>query len=246
VHDRSDVTDMTAASPRSPRPFTEADDRVWASLHARLERCRRELAHPIFTRGLELLGVTGERVPDLAQVNAHLGALTGWRGVPVGGLEDGRSFFAMLSRREFPIGDFIRDASDLSYTPAPDIFHDLYGHLPLLADPDYADFCWRFGQVATRHAHDPERLVEFERLFWFGVEFPLVETTAGRRIFGGGILSSSGESDYALSPTPEVLPFDVERIRREPYRIDIMQPRLFVLDRPETLYGCLAGLSQGS
>lgn len=115
----------------------------------------------------------------------------------------------------------------------------MYGHLPFLADRDYAAFCERFGHAAREHATTPERLREFERLFWFGVEFPLVDTAHGRRIFGGGILSSFGESNYALSAEPEVLAFDLEVIRRQEYRIDEMQRRLFVLDRPETLYGCL-------
>lgn len=221
------------------RVFSPDEDDVWRMLHARLARCRVSQAHPLFVAGLERLGIDGHRTPELGAVNTRLSALTGWRGVPVVGLEDGRSFFAMLARREFPVGNFIRDAADLGYTPAPDIFHDLYGHMPFLADPDYADFCYRFGQSASTLADSPSKLLEYERLFWFGVEFPVIATPSGRRIFGGGILSSSGESDYALSDAPEVLPFDLERIRSQPYRIDIMQTRLFELDRPETLYTCL-------
>ena len=218
------------------RDFSAAEHDTWRQLYARLEPCRRELAHPMFVAGLAALGIDGERIPALADVNARLFARTGWRGVPVTGLEDGRSFFRLLARREFPIGAFIRDARDLSYTPAPDVFHDMYGHLPLFADEDYADFCQRFGALAERHVDDPQKLVELERLFWFGVEFPLVETPAGRRIFGGGILSSFGESHYALSPEPEVLPFDAEVIRQQPYRIDVMQSRLFVVSAPDALY----------
>lgn len=232
-------TDQATDNPLTLRVFSADEDRVWAMLHERLQRCREVQAHPLFVEGLKLLGINGETTPDLDAVNARLLALTGWRGVPVTGLEDGKSFFALLARREFPVGNFIRDAGDLSYTPAPDIFHDLYGHMPFLADPDYADFCWRFGVSASALADTPEKLLEYERLFWFGVEFPLVETPAGRRIFGGGILSSSGESDYALSAVPEALPFDIETIRRQAYRIDIMQTRLFVLERVEDLYGCL-------
>jgi len=216
---------------------------TWRRLHARLDHCRHAQAHPLFAAGLDALGIGGAGIPDLELVNRQLFALTGWRGVEVAGLEDGRSFFAMLGRREFPIGAFIRDAKDLSYTPAPDVFHDLYGHLPFLADRDYAAFCERFGQIASRYATSAERLRELERVFWFGVEFPLVETAAGRRIFGGGILSSFGESSYALSDAPEVRPFDLDEILRQEYRIDEMQQRLFVLDRPETLYGCLTALA---
>jgi len=228
------------------RTFTEPEHDTWRRLYARLERCRREQAHPLFAEGLAALGIDGARIPDLAVVNARLSALTGFRGVPVAGLEDGQSFFAMLARREFPIGAFIRDAKDLAYTPAPDVFHDMYGHLPLFADRAYADFCQHFGAVATRYATTPERLRELERVFWFGVEFPLVETPRGRRIFGGGILSSLSESDYALSSGPEVLPFDVAIVRRQEYRIDEIQRRLFVADRPEALYGCLAAFERAA
>jgi phenylalanine-4-hydroxylase len=227
------------------RAFATVEHDTWRRLFARLDPCRESQAHPKFTEGLAVLGIDGAAIPNLDVVNGRLFAATGWRGVVVAGLEDGPSFFAMLARREFPIGNFIRDARDLSYTPEPDVFHDLYGHLPLLVDGKYADFCQEFGEAASRHADDPARLRQFERLFWFGVEFPLVETEAGRRIFGGGILSSFGESNYALSAEPEVRPFDVEAIRHQEFRIDEMQPRLFVLDRPETLFGCLGAFEAG-
>jgi phenylalanine-4-hydroxylase len=221
------------------RSFTPEEHETWRRLYDRLTACRATQAHPLFVQGLQALGIGGDAIASLDAVNQRLGRRTGFRGVAVKGLEGPREFFAGLARREFPVGDFIRDAKDLSYTPAPDVFHDLYGHLPLLADAAYADFCQRFGVLASAAADDPERLREFERLFWFGVEFPLVETAAGRRIFGGGILSSAGESSYALSEAPEVLPFDVEAIRRQEFRIDVMQARLFVLREPAQLYACL-------
>lgn len=193
----------------------------------------------MFVDGLEKLGIFGERIPDLEKVNSRLKKLTGWRGVPVVGLEEAADFFEGLSRREFPIGNFIRDHMDLSYTPAPDIFHDLYGHLPFLADKYYAEFCEQFGRRARAEASNPGRLKEFGTLFWFAVEFPLIETTQGRRIFGGGILSSAKESDYALSDKPEIFPFDPQEIRHVEYRIDQLQKRLFLLKSPDELYGCL-------
>jgi phenylalanine-4-hydroxylase len=140
------------------------------------------------------------------------------------------------------VGAFIRAASDLSYTPAPDIFHDLYGHLPFLAHAPYADFCARFGAAAVAFAGFPAALRQFERVFWFGVEFPLIETATGRRIFGGGILSSLQESLYSLSPEPEVRHFDLDVVRRQEFRIDTVQPLLFVLRRAEELYGCVEPL----
>ncbi|MBL8785727.1 MAG: phenylalanine 4-monooxygenase [Deltaproteobacteria bacterium] len=225
------------------RAFDATEHETWRRLYERLEHCRKAQAHPMFAAGLARLGIAGDGIPTLDDVNARLDALTGWRGVPVSGLEDGRSFFALLAERRFPIGAFIRDARDLSYTPAPDIFHDMYGHLPLFADPAYADFCHRFGVVASRHADDAVKLRRFERLFWFGVEFPLVEVPHGElrelRIMGGGILSSFGESSYALSGEPEVRRFDLLEIRDREYRIDEMQRVLYAVSHPETLYGCL-------
>lgn len=221
------------------RDFTEQEHSTWRQLFERLADCRERLAHPMFVAGLDALGIDGHRIPALPDVNERLFARTGWRGVPVTGLEDAKSFFQLLARREFPIGAFIRDARDLSYTPAPDVFHDMYGHLPLFADREYADFNHRIGLAAQRWLDDPIQLRRFERYYWFGLEFPLVETPVGRRIFGGGILSSFGESAYALSPEPEVLSFDLEAIRDQEYRIDVMQPRLFVLDTPDTLYSSL-------
>ena len=219
--------------------FSAAEHDVWTRLYQPLAMSRRDQAHPTFAAGLTALAISAERIPDLVSVNQRLAALTGFRGVYAPGLLEAKDFFAGLARREFPIGRFIRDARDLTYTPAPDVFHDLYGHLPFLADRDYADFCQKFGAAAMHYFDDSVRLRQFETLFWFGVEFPLIETPRGRRIFGGGILSSKAECDYALSPTPTVLPFDVDAIRHTPYRIDQMQAVLFLLKEPAELYGCL-------
>jgi len=123
------------------------------------------------------------------------------------------------------------------------VFHDMYGHLPFLADRDYAAFCERFGRTASRYGTTPERLRELDSRGSLGDESPLIETPSGRRIFGGGILSSFGESSYALSDAPEVRPFDLDAILRQEYRIDERQQRLFVVDQPETLYACLTTLT---
>lgn len=221
------------------KAFTEKEHQTWGILFSNLERCRRDQAHPLFSKGVSKLGLTADRIPNLDDVNERLDVLTGWRGVAVEGLEDNASFFEGLANREFPIGNFIRSARDVNYTPAPDIFHDLYGHLPLLTDPLYAQFCWEFGQRAAKYSDNPTAMEIWGRLFWFGVEFPLIETPLGRRIFGGGILSSLGESDYSLSNKPVVLPFDIRSIVDRSYKIDDLQATLFVLSGAEQLYSCL-------
>ncbi|MEZ4749678.1 MAG: phenylalanine 4-monooxygenase [Bdellovibrionota bacterium] len=221
------------------RQFDEVEHQSWQTVYLNLDRCRKQQAFSTFNDGLNALQIEGNRIPDLDQVNKRLMELTGWRAVPVDGLEGGNSFYPALSRREYPIGNFIRDASDLGYTPAPDIIHDLYGHIPLLANTEYADFCQRYALTACKYLENPQKLDCFERFFWFTVEFGLIETPAGRRIFGAGILSSKAESDYALSSAPEVIDFSIEAIARQDYRIDEFQHRLFLLQSTQQLYSSL-------
>lgn len=221
------------------RDFTPAEHHTWNLLFERQAPLRSKQIHPLFDEGIELLGFTASRIPDLHEVNRRLERLTGFKGVPVRGFEEPHSFYEMLANNEFPVGYFIRDAKDLGYTPAPDVFHDLYGHLPFLTDRAYAAFCRDLGRRSMKVKHDADKLRQWERLFWFGAEFPLVKTKQGTRIFGAGIASSFSECAYALGPEPEVLPFDVEAIRTQEFEIDRMQNRIFLLESPEQLYGCL-------
>lgn len=236
---------MTAPQRVQLREFSPAEHLTWKLLFERQRPLRGEQIVKLFSEGIELLGLQADRIPDLEEVNRRLSALTGFRGVPVEGFEEPASFYEMLSRREFPIGFFIRSPEDLGYTPAPDIFHDLYGHLPFLIDCQYADFCQDLGARAMKFSGDPARFRQWERLFWFGVEFPLVKTPLGVRIFGGGIASSFSECEYALSGRPEVLPFDLEVIRQQEFDISKMQERIFLLESPEQLYGCLDQFEAG-
>jgi phenylalanine-4-hydroxylase len=219
--------------------FTPNEHETWKTLFSNLNAKRPLQLHPIFQKGLDALKMTQTEIPSLEEVNKILRERTGFRGVAVEGLESPESFFVLLSERKFPIGNFIRDARDLTYTPAPDVFHDFYGHIPFLADKNYSDFCHEFGHRAINYLDEPSIIKQFETLFWFSVEFPLIKTSEGTRIFGAGIASSSTECEYALGPKPEVLPFDIEVIRYQPYKIDELQKKIFILEEPEQLYGCL-------
>ncbi len=229
----------------NPHHFTKAENHTWARLFERQKTPSSTLIYPLFSEGLTKLEIDSDRVPDLDQINKRLYRLTGFKGVLVVGHEAPASFFPMLSRREFPIGNFIRDAEDISYTPAPDIFHDLYGHLPFLANPDYADFSEKFGRIAMKYEHDEKIRLQFERLYWFTFEFGLIKTPHGNQIFGAGLASSSAEIDYALSDRPEVLPFDLEIIRKQDFKIDEFQKRLFLLENTKQLYSCLEAFEAG-
>ena len=221
------------------KKFTPTEVQTWKILFERQSLKRDQQLIPQFSKGLNALGMSADRIPDLDDVNARLRKLTGWEGVPVEGLEDGQSFYEMLSLKKFPIGNFIRDEKDLSYTPAPDIFHDLYGHIPFYTDSAYAEFCQEYGRRATQFKNSPKILREFERFFWFTVEFGLVETAQGRRIFGAGIGSSFGECEYALSNQPQIIDFDVEVLRQQEFRIDVFQEKLFVMKNVEQIYSSL-------
>lgn len=226
----------------SQRDFSEDENKTWCEIIRMQRSCRPQQLYPIFDEGLKILGMDSDRIPDLNQVNRKLKSISGWEGVFVEGLESGETFYRLLSEKKFPIGNFIRDRQNLNYTPEPDIVHDFYGHIPFYANREYADFNERFGKMAIKYISQPQKFRQFERFFWFTCEFGLIETQQGRKVFGAGIASSISECKYALSNVPEVLPFDIDRIRHQEFRIDEMQKRLFVIKNEEQLYSSLKEL----
>ncbi len=219
--------------------FTENEQLTWKQLFENQTPLRKTQIIPEFSDGLESLGITSNQIPDLDSVNERLKRMTGWQGIFVKGFESPSTFYEMLSEKKFPIGSFIRDSKDLSYTPEPDIFHDLYGHIPFYTIPEYGDFCQDFGQRGLHYLKSEKITEEFQRLFWFTIEFGLLKTSAGLKIFGAGIASSFGECAYALSDQPVKKKFDIEEIRNKSFRIDLMQKELFVIENMNQLYQCL-------
>ena len=214
----------------------------WRAILEKHTGTRDNQVYKLFREGVEALEIGPDSVPNLEEINEKLESITGWRGLFVDGLEDANSFYKLLANKRFPIGNFIRDKKDLSYTPEPDIVHDLYGHMPFFVNKRYADFCYEFGKAAVGFMDREDLLRQFERFFWFTIEFGLIKTPEGNRVFGAGIASSTGECDYALSGDPEVVPFDIEKIRHQEFRIDQMQKKLFILESEEQLYGSLEEL----
>jgi len=215
--------------------YTEEDHLVWATL------CRRRMeALPgtgcrAFLRGLELLDLGMERVPRLEAINARLAPLTGFRAMAVPGYLPAREFFACLAQRQFPTTITVRPMDQLDYLPEPDIFHDVFGHVPLHTDTYLADFLQRFGDAGLA-AESEEELTELSRLFWFTVEFGLIREEGRIRLFGSGLMSSVGESAHALSDAVEKRDFDFQAVIRQPFEIDHYQPLLFVIDSFEQLF----------
>ena len=207
--------------------YSEIDQETWRLLYARQMAFLPGRACAAYLRGADALTLGGRRIPALADLSARLDAATGWTVARVPGLLHERDFFELLSRRVFPSTDYIRGREELDYTPAPDLFHDVFGHMPMLTEPAFADFYQRFGQAAL-NATGYQR-VQLERLHWFSVEFGLVREPEGRRIFGAGILSSHGEVQNALSDAVEVLPYDPAVVAEQDYDVWHLQPRLFEL-----------------
>ncbi|MFT5143577.1 MAG: phenylalanine-4-hydroxylase [Rhodothermales bacterium] len=181
-----------------------------------------------FMKGVEILGMTPDGIPGLAEISLRMEAATGWRIARIPGLLHERDFFNLLSERIFPSTDYIRGVEELDYTPAPDCFHDMFGHMPMLTEPAFADFYQLFGQAAL-NARGADR-THLERLHWFAVEFGLVKQDEGTRVFGAGILSSKSEIVHAVSDTVERIPFDVNRVVEQDYQVWHLQPLLFELE----------------
>ncbi len=209
--------------------YREDEHAVWRLLFERQQRLLKGRACSEYLDGLQGLGVAAGGIPDFRRLSDILDQATGWRIVAVPGLVPDDVFFALLARRRFPSTCFIRHRDQLDYLQEPDVFHDIYGHVPMLMNPVFADYMQAYGEgglKALRLGH----LQELARLYWYTVEFGLLATGEGLRIYGSGILSSAGESVYCLDDTrPHRLPFDLRRVMRTEYHIDRYQETYFVI-----------------
>ncbi|HEX6860154.1 MAG TPA: phenylalanine 4-monooxygenase [Caulobacteraceae bacterium] len=209
--------------------YTDAEHQVWDTLYERQSALLPGRAADEFLKGLDALDLRRGGIPDFARINEELNRLTGWTVVAVPGLVPDEVFFEHLANRRFPAGQFIRKPDQLDYLQEPDIFHDVFGHVPMLTDPIFADYMQAYGKGGER-AMQLGRLHNLARLYWYTVEFGLMETPRGLRIYGAGIVSSRAESVFALDdPSPNRLGFDLERLMRTPYRIDDFQQVYFVI-----------------
>jgi phenylalanine-4-hydroxylase len=219
--------------PQNWESFTDDDHAVWDLLFARqVELLGTRVVTP-FLDGIDLLRLSHPGVPELAELNAILEPRTGWRTVAVTGLVPDEIFFAMLGERVFPVGNFIRKRKELDYLEEPDCFHDLFGHIPMLAHHDYAEMTRHLGElgVAAIAAGEGDRVA---RLYWHSVEFGLARESGELKILGAGLASSFGESHFSLeSGEVERLPFSVKRAVHTPYRHDAFQPRYLVSESVE-------------
>ena len=212
--------------------YSAEDHAVWKALYQRQRDLLIGRAADEFLQAQDAMGMSPDVIPRFEELNAVLEAATGWTIVGVEGLLPELDFFDHLANRRFPVTWWIRRPDQIDYIAEPDLFHDLFGHVPLLMNPLFADYMQAYGRGGVKaHGVGPEALVNLTRLYWYTVEFGLINTSQGLRIYGAGIVSSKGESLYSLeSPAPNRLGFDLQRIMRTRYRIDTFQKTYFVID----------------
>lgn len=215
--------------------YSEEENAVWRDLMRRQAKILPGRVCEAYLDGLAMLELPEDRVPQLAEIDRRLDEISGFGVAAVPALISPREFFRLLAGRKFPAATFIRRREDFDYLPEPDVFHEIYGHCPLLSHRVYANFLQRYGEVALETGK--RDIWMLQRLFWFTVEFGLISTADGLRIYGAGIASSAGESPYSLeSDVPERRPLDPVTVFRTPYRIDIFQTVYYVIESFEQLF----------
>ena len=216
--------------------YTAEEHGRWRALFARQAALLQKRATPEFLAGLTKLGVAADGIPDFRRLNDVFDRTTGWRIVAVPGLVPDDVFFEHLANRRFVATCFIRSPEQMDYIAEPDVFHDIYGHVPMLVHPVFADYMQAYGQGGLK-ALRLGSLPQLARLYWYTVEFGLIRGADGLRIYGSGIVSSKTESIYCLEdPRPNRIAFDLKRIMRTDYQIDRFQDTYFVIDNFEQLF----------
>lgn len=217
--------------------YSADDHATWATLYARQRKVLDGRASDAFLQAQDAMGMTPDHIPKFSDLNQVLEAATGWTLMGVEGLLPELDFFDHLANRRFPVTWWIRKPEQIDYIEEPDLFHDLFGHVPLLMNPLFGDYMEAYGQGGVKaHGIGADALQNLTRLYWYTVEFGLIRENGELRIYGSGIVSSKGESIHCLaSDAPNRIGFDLERIMRTRYRIDTFQKTYFVIDSFEQL-----------
>ncbi len=210
--------------------YKEEDFWVWKTLFERQMEQLPGLASPAFLDGVKAIEFSADTIPEFGATNQLLEKITGWNLVAVPGLIDNKLFFELLKDKKFPASTWFRKATQLDYLEEPDMFHDVFGHVPLLTNQNFCNFLTGLSEIALKHI-DNEWVVELvSRIYWFTVEFGLIQEAEKLQIYGAGILSSSGESVYSLGEIPERVPYSALEVIRTPYIKDKFQEKYFVID----------------
>ena len=234
----TEKVDLPGFIEQSYDSYDEEAHAVWKLLYERRMDSLVHTGSKTFLDGLDGIGLDSARVPNLEQVNEMLASRTRWAAKGVGGFIPARQFFHCLSRRRFPTTLRVRPRAQLDYLPEPDIFHDVFGHVPLHADPVFADFLQRFGELAAAAKTDEETEM-MARLFWFTVVFGLISENDSIKVYGSGLISSHGDAANALGPRCKRRKFTLDAVIGQPFEIDHFQDVLFVVDSFDELFAAV-------
>ncbi|MFC5683250.1 phenylalanine 4-monooxygenase [Flavobacterium sp. MAHUQ-51] len=209
--------------------YTEEEHKVWKLLFDRQVQNLKDKACDEYLKGLEVLkpALNAERIPDFSELNPLLKAQSGWTIEVVPGLIEVDAFFELLSQKKFPSSTWLRKREQLDYLEEPDMFHDIFGHIPQLVHADYSNFMQKFGEIGYKYHYDKEKVIQLQRLYWFTIEFGLIDTAAGLRIYGAGITSSVKETQHVFAKDITVAPYDKKRIMDTDYIISDIQNLYF-------------------
>jgi len=222
--------------------YTPDQHETWAELVARRMPQLARHAAAEYLEGFAVIGLRADRLPDVTEISARLRPRTGWSTVPVSGFMPGPAFFEMLSLRQFPVTTWLRKRDSLEYTPEPDIFHDIFGHVPMHAHPVFADFLAHYGQLCAS-IKDEAVLERIGRLFWYTVEFGLIRQHGRVKVYGSGLISSNGECTNVLEGHCEVLDFNLDAVLNTAVQVDQMHHALFAIESFDQLYEALQQVS---
>jgi phenylalanine-4-hydroxylase len=220
--------------------YTPEQHAVWAELVRRRMPQLNEHACQEYLDGFHQIGLREDSIPNLAEVNKRLGPRTGWNATPVSGFLPPDAFFEMLAARQFPTTTWLRSRDSLEYTPEPDIFHDVFGHVPMHAHPIFADFLQEYGRVCAG-LRDKDQLERMGRLFWFTVEFGVIRQNGTIKLYGSGLISSHGESNYVIESIksgqgPEIRDFNLDQVLNQQFLVSEMQKVLYAVESFDQIY----------
>ncbi|MCU0328039.1 MAG: phenylalanine 4-monooxygenase [Chitinophagales bacterium] len=225
--------------------YTQEDHEIWSLLYAKMAEIIPKYATDVFIDGMEQIGFESNKIPNFDECNARLKSITGWVIYPVPGLIDNKPFFEHLANKEFPASTWLRKREELDYLEEPDMFHDVYGHVPLLSNMHFTSFLENLARITLRHIENPWIIEIVSRLYWYTVEFGLIREEGKLKVYGAGILSSNGETQYSIeSDIPKRLDFDVAHILQTPYIKDKFQEQYFVIDSYKQLFDSIGLLEE--
>lgn len=224
--------------------YTAEDFRVWKILFDRQMEILSETVSRNYLDAIKIVNFRNDRIPDFNEVNSTLDNLTGWKLHVVPNISPQKDFFKFLSEKKFTATCWLRSFEQLDYIEEPDMFHDVFAHVPLLSNSSYCDFFKGISDIAMEHIDDPKAIELLGRIYWFTIEFGLIREKGSLKIYGAGIISSNGETKHCLSNESEKVEFDVKKILATDFRTDILQSKYFVIDSFEELYDALPRIKE--